>query len=424
MSGVSRQDPRRSPHGHDPDNTLRVSGIPPLSAVRQRNPSIGQQPLPESDDGRLRRSSHAVDPFAPEPSSQPWYPPPAHVQHHHHHYYAAPARSDSISSLVFDGGSARSSLSLRSVGGSHPSDDPVIKSDASPGGSPPVLSRHSSFGEQKASMDPLAVLLPGTSLGSGHASPLRPSESSSTQVFLLLANSPASSDRTGRESKRRRAESHDVPTSSALMTDFPAEPRRSSTPVDRRMNTPDRSDSDYERHVDTTPRAFLHRRKRSSQLPADFRHLRPSQARVHRSAEASFLPSDGPSAYPSSSVESPYPLPRAFHSRSASRTPTGSPSDSFNGALYPRSDGGLSPSKRAVPFSGIKSNFTFGSPTKARTDRLRDDSRPDPPSLPPPSMWLSPSESLDSSGPSDHRHLRLPSLTEALRDLEMREAGR
>lgn len=83
-----------------------------------------------------------------------------------------------------------------------------------------------------------------------------------------------------------------------------------------------------------------------------------------------------------------------------------------------------SPRKRAgrpAPFTGVERTFTFGSPTKPRNIATEPHR-----STPLPSMWLAPPDaSGDASqeGP-DGRHVRLPSLTEALRELEVREAGR
>lgn len=398
--------------------------MPPLEHLHGRRLSAFQSQLRSDDDvsKAARRHSYSVDPLD-EPLAQPWHPSSSFVRRNqHHHVDSISSRSNSIASLVFDDHSARSSLSVSSQ------DPPPFSSGSIVGvgaPSPPPGS------PTKVGLDrfpPLVSLARHSPHASLHVPVPRPAPAVS-----ILPDAPE------RESKRRRAGSlsNGPSASSAPTASQPQEPRRSSTPVDRKAFGGDgRSDGGYERHLDSTPRASSYDPRRPPQLPTDFPSSALLQAQAYSShaspAKHSSVRSHAGAFGPSSGIHlAQHSVTGIRETKSASHTPTRSPPGSGSSITYARSDGSaashgeLSPRKRtprAAPFSGTNRNFTFGSPTKPQTEpRPEDPAASRPPPLP--TMWLAPPDSGAHADSPAGRHLRLPSLTDALRDLEVREAG-
>lgn len=390
-----------------------MSGLPSFDHVQQRRfPAFVPQLTFEGGSGT--RHGHPDEYLASSPSfGQSWYPP-IPVIHHHHHHYAAPSRADSTSSAGFDGSSARSSLSNpASHGPTTTLTTPSIGLVESPPGSS-SRSRQGSGGSRDLGSPP--------SEGADRTRSARPRSSNESRCSASGTRTrPASFDQTEHEPKRRRAGSlsHNLPSGPTASN--PQEPRRSSTPVDRRAaSLHGRSDSsDYERHLDATPRAGERRpllRHRGAQSTAKG----PKQPELDRRYS-------DPISHHSSTTA----MPALMEDRSASRTPMDSPGSSADdtAAIYAMSDGALSSKQRSArkrtdrpaPFAGDERTFTLGSPTKSR-GAATEPHRP----VPLPSMWLAPPDAggdAAQEGP-DGRHVRLPSLTEALRELEVREANR
>jgi hypothetical protein len=393
------------------ENSLRMSGLPSFDHIQQRRFPIYMPQTLFDSDASLRHGYLDERLASSPPFGQSWYPP-APVIHHHHHHYAAPSRTNSVSSTGIEGESARTSLSnAASHGPTTALTTPSIGLVESPTGSS-SRSRQGSGGSRD---------LGSPSLGSAGwpRSPRRRSSGQSHRSSSGRRDRPASFDPAEHEPKRRRAGSlsHNPFPPSGPTASNPQEPRRSSTPVDRRAAAYNaRSDSsDYERHHDATPRASERRTvwRQDSQLVVDG----PKQPKHDRRF------SDSNSHYPTTA------MPALFEDRSTARTSTGSPGSSVDGgAIYAVSDGAISskqhsPHKRfdrPAPFAGVERTFTLGSPTKPRgsaTEPRR--------SAPLPTMWLAPPDAGDMAQEgSDGRHVRLPSLTEALRELEVREASR